>query len=503
MKYSILVASLAGTALAAPMPNNIDKRQLDGLTGGLTNTVGGLTGGLTGGQKGKDGKAGGALDGVTDTVGGLTGGLTGGDKGKDGKKGGALGGATDAVGGLGNTVGGLTGSLTGGAGGKGGLLGNGLLGGSLIPGILKEKREVGGAETFEGETADYVDIQNDKAKRQLDAVTGLVGGLTGGLTGGSGGKKGGLLGGALIPGILKRQEPLSPEDIAMLGGGDLNMQKRQLDGVTDAVGGLTGGLTGGAGGKGGLLGGALIPGILKREEPLSPEDIAMLTGTPEMQKRQLDAVTGLAGGLLGGGGGKKGGLLGGALIPGILKEKRQLGGVTDAVGGLTGGLTGGNGGGAGGLLGGALIPGILKRSEPLSPGAIDTIIKGGTVKAKRQLDAVTGLAGGLLGGGGGGKKGGLLGGALIPGLLKLSEPLSPEDIATLQANDGGMKKRQLGGVTDTVGGLTGGLTGGLLGGGGGKKGGLLGGALIPGILKREEPLSPEDIAMLGGAGAGS
>jgi hypothetical protein len=86
---------------------------------------------------------------------------------------------------------------------------------------------------------------------------------------------------------------------------------------------------------------------------------------------------------------------------------------------------------------------VAGTSDPLSPEDIAKL-KNGAQTEKRQLDSVTGLASSLLGG-------------LIPGVLKRGESLSEEEIAKI----------------------------------------ISGGSVMH---KRDEPLSPEDIAMIGRSG---
>jgi len=86
---------------------------------------------------------------------------------------------------------------------------------------------------------------------------------------------------------------------------------------------------------------------------------------------------------------------------------------------------------------------VAGTSDPLSPEDIAKL-KNGAQMEKRQLDSVTGLATGLLG-------------SLVPGILKRGESLSEEEIAKI----------------------------------------ISGGSVMH---KRDEPLSPEDIAMIGRSG---
>ncbi|KFH40911.1 hypothetical protein ACRE_083900 [Hapsidospora chrysogenum ATCC 11550] len=233
--------------------------------------------------------------------------------------------------------------------------------------------------------------------------------------------------------------------------------------VTDKLEGLTGGDKGDAKGPGGLLGGAIIPGILRVAEE-----------EQGMDKRQLDNLTDTVKGATG-------------------PVTDKVGGVTDSLKDKVGGLTGGSGGdpvsdilggligGGGGLLGGALIPGILRMAEEE---------KMKQEHSKRQLDAVTGAVGGVTD-----KVGGITGGltdklgdatgidlesllpAILPGLLNGGG--IPLDIFRMAEEQHSKRETAIDPFA-----LIAGLLGGLTGGEG--SGGLLGGAVAPGILRMAE-----------------
>ncbi|KAM4059496.1 hypothetical protein HRG_011551 [Hirsutella rhossiliensis] len=173
--------------------------------------------------------------------------------------------------------------------------------------------------------------------------------------------------------------------------GDKGGKGGPLDDVTDAVEGLTGG-NDDKGGKGGPLGGVT-------------NAVEGLAGGKGGKGGPLGGVTDAVGGLTGGLTGGKGG---------------PLGGVTDALGGLTGGLLGGGDKRKGGLLGGLLIPGLLKREI-----ATEQQENSGMLQERAETDGLLdNLLGGQSGGpldallGGGDGPGGLLGGLLIPGILR-------------------------------------------------------------------------------------
>jgi hypothetical protein len=273
MKYSIFFASLAGTALAIPMSNILNERQVESATQGATDAVSGLTGAAT--------------QGATDAAGGLTGA--------------APEGATDAAAGPTDSLpsGGQQAPQQSGqqAPKPSGPLGAGLLGGTLIPGLLRasaplspediamlqkngaqmQKRQLGplsipgNVRTSAPLSPEDIAMLKNGAqmeKRQLDTVIGLVTGL--------------------LPGILRASAPLSPEDTAMLKNG-AQMEKRQLDAATageslseeDIAKIISGGtvkrdyplLTREEAAEV-IANGGIIKH--KRDEPLSPEDIAMI-----------------------------------------------------------------------------------------------------------------------------------------------------------------------------------------------------------------------------------
>ncbi|KAL2207203.1 hypothetical protein CC79DRAFT_1321329 [Sarocladium strictum] len=465
-----------------PLP----KRQLDGLTGLLSGLLG------IGGDDPVD-TATDTASGVTDAAGPLLGGVTGavpglGKRQLDGLTGlleGLLGGGEDEdpVEGVTDTVGSTVGGLTGAAGG---------LKSGAVPGLGKRQLD-GLVGLLEG----LLGGGKDKADSAVDTVGSTVGGLTG--------TAGGLASGATgaLPGLGKRQlDGLTGLLGGLLGGGE---DEDPVQGATDAVGSTVGGLTGTAGGlKPGLTG--AVPGLGKRQ-------LEALTGLLGGGKggNPLDTLTGTAGGLVDTVGSTADSLTGGATAPltstaGGLADtatglasgatgglgKRQLDDVTGLLGGLTGGGKGGNPldavtGTAGGLVdtvgstadsltGGATAPltstagGLADTATGLASGAAGAVPGLG----KRQLDAVTGVLGGLTGG----SKGG-----------------NPLDAVTGTA----------GGLVDTVGStadsLTGGATAPLTSTAGGLADtatGLASGAAgaVPGLGKRMVPGSPDLAALL-------
>ncbi|KAI6778976.1 uncharacterized protein J7T54_002618 [Emericellopsis cladophorae] len=465
--YTILVACLAGTGFAAPL----DARQTEDLANDVSDVAGMATDMASGAVDGAVGTATGVVEGATGALSGL------GDpvKGATGALGGlgdTVGGATGPLSGLGDTVRGATdtlGGLTGSSGSTGGL--GGLLGGLTGRDEMgdggadgdTDDMDQGGMEDAE----DTAGSAGDAASGALMGATGAAGSLTsglgglggasdalsgltgsvGGLTNGAGSSGGSDLLGGLLGGLLGQK---------MAEMEQMNNEKRQLD----AVSGLAGGLTGGSGSPLDTLSGLPVLGPLLSS--LLGQKLAEMEQMNN-EKRQLDAVSGLAGGLTGGSGSPLDTLSGlpglGPLLSSLLgqkltemeqmnNEKRQL----DAVSGLAGGLTGGSGSPLDTLSG---LPGLGPLLSSLLGQKLTEMEQ--MNNEKRQLDAVSGLAGGLTGGSGSPLD--TLSG--LPGLGPLLSSLLGQKLTEMEQMNN--EKRQLAAVSGLAGGLTGGDSKGLLG----------------------------------------